>query len=226
MTRNTILAVIAIGAALALWLALRGDSADPARNAAGTGSGTAVERAGDRAVDRPDANPLARRPGGAEGADQPAGASPVAVVPGSTLSDGESASLDAEPGYPGELPSAGSDLSSGGESGRAPETEAQAGGMPRQLPLGRSGIAAREPESAPVTEVPEPAPDEPDRSDPLAPSEPAAEDAEILSAEEIQERVEKILPDGSMPEDELARAREAEARRILERSKIAAGLAR
>ena len=221
MRRNTIRALIAIGAVLALWLTLRSGESET-----GAGGGSGLERAGaDSAADRPDANPLASRLGDAEGlADPPAGASPLAAAPGSSFPSAES--FDAEQGS-GELPSIEqrSDLSPEGDSGGDAETEAKAGGMPPYPPLAGAQIGGREPEKAPATEVFEPAPDEPDRSDPSAQPAPAAEESEVLSREEIQRRVEKILPDGSMPDDQLALAREAEAKRILERSKIAAGLA-
>ena len=48
----------------------------------------------------------------------------------------------------------------------------------------------------------------------------------VLEPQEIERRAEKAYPDGSLPPDELAKARTLEAAKILERSKIAAGLAR
>jgi hypothetical protein len=49
---------------------------------------------------------------------------------------------------------------------------------------------------------------------------------EVLSAEEIAERVEEKLPDGSLPPEQLEPAREALAQDILNKSTQAAGWAR
>jgi hypothetical protein len=59
-----------------------------------------------------------------------------------------------------------------------------------------------------------------------SPSERSAARTEggVLSAEDIAERVAKVLPDGSLPPAELAKARQLESERILERSKLAAAL--
>jgi hypothetical protein len=217
---------VAVGVVV-LFVASRHQSGAPAA----VGPGTSLERpAADGPLDPVTAIPPAGRPGGAEVDDAdraPGDASPLAAAGGSsypsTTADPES--FDAGPSSEdsssfGQL----DDPSAESDPGRDPSTEANAGALPSDPLIGGARIGRREPANAPATEVVEPSPDEPDPSSQAAPPTPTADQAEVLSPEEIQRRVEKILPDGSMPEDQLAAAREAEAKRILERSKIAAAL--
>jgi hypothetical protein len=215
MQRNTIFALIAICVGLAVWLALRSpESADRAGSSAGAGSPIAGEPVGgESGADRSDANRMPRRPGDAQGdISTLPGGSPLAAAPDPSSPDEDPESSPDEPGSSAALSvDDRSDRSAESEGAYSPVGTWSGGG---------AGLA-RAPTNAP--EALQPAPGEP-AVHPQQPA-PSADDAQVLSADEIARRVEKILPDGSMPDDQLAVAREAEAKKILERSKIAAGLA-
>jgi hypothetical protein len=95
-----------------------------------------------------------------------------------------------------------------GFEGRAPITPQDVHGWAR-APAQRQTGAATELESAEAS-----------------PGEASAHASEggVLSAEEIARRVDQLLPDGSQPPEALARARQLESQRILERSRLAAAL--
>ena len=228
MQRVAILVLCAIAAVAILWFLVRpGDSGHESDGGqqAGSVAGTQPPSSNrDRAASRPGAGSEQALESAGEGA----GAGELAPHAAATGSSTGSARLEASDapaaaarpgagrvGQPGELES-DAEAPSPSDAERAGPLDSQAQRPALMEPDSQTPSAASEPAFT--------AEGDGDAGSPSGRGTQATVEGGVLTPQEIARRVEKALPDGSLPPDELAAARKAQADLILQRSKTAAGL--
>ena len=231
MKRAAIFALCAsVGVTIVWFLVRSGESGSGGERDGGITAASPSDSASSPDPTRPGAAPMRARESTGDEPGSRGGLAAHGAAGGSSIRSGRIGSADAESeAVPSDGRSVGQRAERDSDAQTPLDPEAERSGP---IDLGSRQQAPTAPDSENAPELPEPAfsvdgaghVGSPSAGDAQAPE--GGEGLGVLDPQEIERRAEKAYPDGSLQPDELAKARGIEADRILQKSKIAAGLAR